>query len=228
MPWARYFKTTASYNSVLIDDFLQNDGDADGYMKVYEKYDYAEGWFDAGFGIDVADIDEKELKDKGITQRKIKKLDATHTRKVMFVKPDFWILRDEIEADGAHNAEQVWHYYDGDLKQEGYAWLTQFDDANLVLQTVGQNTVVPTYYKGSDEPIAGWHCPYYDIKRPAPELRLKQQGTDKIVFHTLLFPVQGKVDILPEFDFVDSSYTVSFAGNTWTIQAPSVGEWRLV
>jgi hypothetical protein len=237
MPWARYFKTTASYNCVLVDGFLQINGDADGYMKVYEKYDYAEGWFDTGFGIDVADIDEQELKDKGIAQKKIKKLDATHSRKVIFVKkpvlseaegPDFWIVRDEVFAKGEHEAEQVWHYYDGDLKQNGDAWVTQFDDANLILQTIGQNMVVPTYYKGSDDPIAGWHCPYYDIKRPAPELRLKQTGNDKIVFHTLLFPVQGKVDTFPTFEVTDGGYKVSFAVNTWIIKAPSVGEWKLV
>ncbi|MCP4428935.1 MAG: hypothetical protein GY803_31000, partial [Chloroflexi bacterium] len=228
MPWARYFKTTASYNCVLVDDFLQINGDADGYMKVYEKYDYAEGWFDEGFGIDVADIDEKELKDKGVTQKKIKKLDAKHIRKVMFVKPDFWILRDEVFAGGEHRAEQVWHYYDGDLQQKGDAWVTQFDNANLVLQTMGQNGIAPTYYKGSDDPIAGWHCTYYDAKRPAPELRLKQEGTDNIVFHTLLFPVKGSVNALPIFEVADSGYNVTFAGNTWTIKAPSVGEWKLV
>jgi len=105
--------------------------------------------------------------------------------------------------------------------------VTQFDDANLVLQTIGQNGIAPTYYKGSEEPIAGWHCPYYDIRRPAPELRLKQEGTDKIVFNTLLFPVQGKTETLPTFEVFDSGYNVTFTGNTWTIKAPSVGEWRL-
>ena len=65
-------------------------------------------------------------------------------------------------------------------------------------------------------------------KSSFPELRLKQQGTDKIVFHTLLFPVQGTVDVLPMFEVTDSGYKVSFAGNTWTIQAPSIGEWGLV
>jgi len=218
MSWARYFKTTRSYNSVLIDGYNQVNGDADGFMNAYDNYDYAEGWFDAGYGVDVSAIDEKELKEKGITQKKTCRVSGVeHTRKIIFVKPVFWIVRDEVTGSGGYKAEQIWHYYDGNLNKEGNVWVTQFDDANLIVQTIGKNDIKATYYKGSEDPIAGWHCPYYDIKRPAPELRFEQKGIDSIIFHTLIFPIKGKPETLPQFEVTNNGYKVSFGSTEWTV-----------
>jgi hypothetical protein len=232
MPMAKYFKATSSYNCVLVNGYEQIFGDtSDAQMTIADGYDYAEGTFACGFGEEVPGRDEVLFSTRGISTLMEKRLpDAKHTRKVFFVKPDFWIVRDEISGVGVNDAQQLWHFYDGELKQsakDASLWHTQFDDANLIIQSLGDGKMSTQTYLGSKNPIAGWHCPYYDIERPAPELRFKQEADGSIVFNTLLFPVSGPVVELPKFEVTASGYTISYAGKSWTITAPAKGKWTL-
>lgn len=230
MPWAKYFKTTAAYNSVLVDGYNQVAADADGTMKIHPNYDYAEGRFEAGYGEEASEADEKLLKEKGVMHNKICRVaGVTQIRKIIFVKPDFWILRDTILGCGEHEAEQIWHFYDGDLMPDasGRFMVTGYNDANLIIGSLGNGSVQTDVYKGLEEPIRGWHCPYYDQLRPAPELAYRQKGRERIIFHTLVFPVKGRVSEMPNFEITQFGYRVSYQGRTWEIDAPEMGEWRL-
>jgi len=230
MPWAKYFKTTAAYNSVLVDGYNQVAADAEGWMQIGETYDFAEGYFKGGYGVDASQKDEKLLQEKGVAHGKVCLVDqVVHRRQIIFVKPDFWNLRDTISGPGEHEAEQIWHYYDGELTLDptGRYMVTSFPDANLILATFGENKVEAQIYHGSEDPIRGWHCPYYDIKRPAPEGSYRQRGKEKIVFHTLIFPVQGQPQQLPEFIVTEDGYLVTYAGRSWVIAAPEEGAWKL-
>jgi len=59
MPMAKYFKTTAACNCVLVNGYGQVFGDAAGHMVSHPNYDYAEGIFKEGFGEEVPGRDEK-------------------------------------------------------------------------------------------------------------------------------------------------------------------------
>jgi len=233
-PWmekAKYFKTTAAYNSVLVDGYCQVSGDAKGSMKTYNDYDYAEGTFDAGYGEDETTLDEGSFKEKGIAFKKKCKVEGvTHKRQVIFVKPCFWVVRDTITGKGEHTTEQIWHYLEGEIKMDptGEYQYTDFEDANLITKTLGNSSINKSIYKGSEQPFRGWHCPYYDDMSPAPELSFVQKGDSEIVFHTLLFPIKGKVGSLPTFEFEGNNYNVALENNSWTIQAPKEGEWILL
>ena len=101
-PWmrkARYFKTTAAYNAVLVDGFSQMPGDASGFMVPGESYDFADGLFEAGFGEESASrehTDEKAMKEKGLSGSKELRVGARHRRRVFFIKPHAWLVRDDL------------------------------------------------------------------------------------------------------------------------------------
>jgi hypothetical protein len=229
MPWAKYFKRTAAYNSVRVDGYDQVAADADGFLKVYPDYDFAEGIFEAGYGEEATAADEKLLKEKGVGHGKVTRVGGvTHKRQIFFAKPDFWVLRDTVSGAGEHEAEQIWHFYDGELRPlPGGGFLaTDFDDANLIIGSFGGGKVEAQVFMGSEDPIRGWHCPYYDQLRPAPELSYRQWGTGQIVFHTLIFPVRGKVTDQPKLEVTKEGYRIEFQGKLWEIIAPELGEWR--
>ncbi|NLG83745.1 MAG: hypothetical protein GX493_03850 [Firmicutes bacterium] len=231
-PWmarAKYFKTTAACNSVLVDGYCQVPGDAEGYLRIHDGYDYAEGLFAAGYGREAEELDEAMLREKGTGHRKVCLVkDVVHKRQIIFVKPDFWILRDTITGPGEHEAEQVWHYYEGEVRAADGAMVTDFPDANLVLISLGDGPVEKLVFVGAEEPCRGWHCPSYDRMRPTPELSFKQKGTGRIVFHTLLFPVKGRIAALPVFEVTTRGYRVRYLNRQWEVLAPSEGEWSLV
>ena len=230
MPWAKYFKSTAAYNSVLVDGYCQMPGDAGGFMVIHDDYDYAEGTFCAGYGEEAEEADKKLLCEQGFRQNKIRLVEGVvHRRQVIFVRKHFWILCDTVSGPGAHEAEQIWHFYEGRVSPDasGRYFLTDFPDANLIVATTGKNAVEARLFEGSKDPIRGWHCPYYDRMRPAPELSYRQRGRDEIVFHTLIFPIRGKIDDLPEFSIGAGTYLIAHQGCVWEIEAPESGAWRI-
>jgi hypothetical protein len=229
MPMAKYFKATASYNAVLVNGYGQMFGDAEGRMVTAPAYDYADGSFKVGFGEEVPGIDETLLRTRGLATRMENRLpQVSHRRQVFFAKPDAWIIRDTVHGPGLHHAEQVWHFLEGPLRalnEENTIWCTDFEDANLILVSEGK----ASQFEGQKDPIfAGWHCPYYNQLRPAPELRFRQDGTREIVFHTLLLPVTGKVTSAPAFEVRPEAYHIHHDNLSITVRAPSKADWFLV
>lgn len=231
MPLAKYFKATSSYNCVLVNGYEQIFGDAQGEMVIHEDYDYADGTFAAGFGEEVPGVDEELLRTRGLATLMENRLPGvSHRRQVYFAKPDFWIVRDTIEGPGVESATQLWHFHDGPLMKmdtAGSCYCTAFVDSNLILKFTCDNETSASVYEGQKEPfIAGWHCPYYDQIRPAPELRISQEGAGKIVFHTLLVPVSGKAQEMPSLEFDGEHFRVCIGGKSCTIHAPLEGSWQ--
>ena len=200
-------------------------------MVIQENYDYAKGIFNSGYGQEANGIDEQLLREKGVSHNKICFVkDVEHKREVMFVKPDFWLVRDTIGGKDIHQAEQIWHFYDGEVTPDasGQFMMTNFSDTNLIMASAGKNDIEVKTYKGSQEPFRGWHCPYYDQMRPAPEVAYTQKGTNQIVFHTLIFPVLGEAKVMPRFEITSSGYLVCFQGRKWEISAPENSDWHLL
>jgi hypothetical protein len=246
MPWARYFKTTAAYNSVLVDGWSQMPGDADGWMTIGGRCDYAEGRFAAGYGEEGPAAGEGPLKETGLTTTRLLRLGGViHTRKVFFLKPHFWLLRDEIDLGGVregggeggpgtgpgrrHAAAQIWHYPEGELAEvRRHCYSTRFPDANLLIAGLGAAEMDSGWLKGRESPIAGWHCPGYDRRHPAPELRFEQGGTDRIAFHTLIAPYRGpEPPEVPELEALDDGYRVRHWAGVFTVLTPDDGAWSL-
>lgn len=232
MGLAKYFKATASCNSVLVNGYGQIYGDAEGTMNVSYKYDYADGRFNAGFGEDVPGRDEKLFRERGLSTLMENRLPGvTHRRQVFFARPHGWVVRDTIEGPGLKSAGQLWHFYEGSIAPVAgneQAWATQFSDSNLLVLTKASGPQSAAVYEGQKEPFfAGWHCPSENVIRPAPELRFTQKGSEKLVFHTLLWPCSGPVKKIPIFDIGASSYKIVDGLTTIRIKASNDAGWRL-
>ena len=232
MPLAKYFRSTASCNCVLVNGYGQVFGDAQGRMVTSAAFDYADGFFAAGFGEEVPGRDEELFRERGLSTRMENRLpEVTHRRQVFFARPHFWIVRDTVTGPGVTRVDQLWHFFEGpvrSLDETGAAWATDFPDSNLIVQTVGDRCEGACLYEGRKEPFfAGWHCPYYDQLRPAPELRFTVRRASPVVLHTLLFPVDGPVRDVPQFDYSAGSCIVRHAGVEFRIHAPIDGDWSL-
>ncbi|MEZ5278446.1 MAG: heparinase II/III family protein [Opitutaceae bacterium] len=232
MPLARYFKATASYNCVLVNGYGQVFGDADGRMVTTDRFDYADGIFKAGFGEEVPGRDETLFRERGLSTRMENRLPGvTHRRQVFFAKPHGWIVRDTIEGPGVTRVDQLWHFFEGPVRaldESAAAWATDFPDSNLIVQSLTEGETSAQVYEGQRSPFfAGWHCPYYDQLRPAPELRCTVRGEERIVIHTLLLPVGGRVSAPPRFSYSNGEYSVRHDSLEFRVHAPLDGDWSL-
>jgi hypothetical protein len=232
MPLARYFKATASYNCVLVNGCGQVFGDAEGRMLTTAQYDYADGVFRAGFGEEVPGRDEKLFRERGLsTLMEIRLPGVTHRRQVFFAKPHGWIVRDTIDGPGVAHADQLWHFFEGPVRSiddSRATWATDFPDSNLIVRSGSGETLESRLYEGQEKPFfAGWHCPYYDQLRPAPEVRFSVRHSGRIVFHTLLLPVEGPVSEVPQFVYSENTYNVRYAELNLRVHAPVDRDWSL-
>jgi hypothetical protein len=225
---ARYFKTTAAYNSVLVDGYSQLPADAQGHMEIHDSYDYAEGIFEGGYGLTDCDKDFVNFEKGGDVESIQEIKGVTHKRQVVFVKPMFWIVKDTIITEVEREAEVIFHLRQGELLYKDKAYMTNFDDANLFIKTLAEGELETKIYSGSKEPFRGWHCPYYDQIEAAPELSIKQKGQKEIIFNTLLFPIEGPVKEMPQYVVEGNTHRVRYNQMQYEIELTESGVLKLL
>ncbi|HEX8179976.1 MAG TPA: alginate lyase family protein [Pyrinomonadaceae bacterium] len=112
---------------------------------------------------------------------------ARHTRSVLFLKDDYWIVRDRIATDGLHSYALNFHF------APDAAPLLETDVAALPALRVDQSdkTGLSIYACAADgawRTEAGWVSPCYGARTPAPVHIFTQTATGPQDFATLLIP----------------------------------------
>ncbi|HEV8385527.1 MAG TPA: alginate lyase family protein [Candidatus Acidoferrales bacterium] len=112
---------------------------------------------------------------------------VTHRRTVMFVKPDYWIVSDEVTGTGTHALEFFFHFAPGvKVESQHGAWLASKGGARFLLAPpAGVNISIVS---GEESPAQGWVSRDYGHKEPAPVLIAQAQTALPARFHWLLCP----------------------------------------
>jgi hypothetical protein len=183
-PWRVWFKSTSAHNSITVDG--QDSSElADEWMfktkakstlhawSSTDRFDYVDGSHD-GF---------ERLADP-----------VTHRRRIVFVKPHFWLVVDELSAKAQHQFDQYWH-----LGPE--AKVTQASDlsvtasyangAGILVKPLLAEDLSLERYEGSTEPMQGWVSYDYAVKVPAPTLQYSKNTDQGVTLATLLVPFKG-------------------------------------
>lgn len=119
---------------------------------------------------------------------------ATHTRSILFLKNDYWIIRDFVETRGEHTYQLNFHFNSGTEPRaenpEDKLWsITENSDPNagLKLLLFGDN--------GSWKKNESWVSTCYGNRTNAPYMRFNSKGTGPQEFFTFLIPTgYGKPD----------------------------------
>lgn len=138
---------------------------------------------------------------------------ATHTRGVLFLKNDYWIVRDFVETAGEHAYQLNFHFNrDTELSVETAANGTAFLDeaaSGLRLFTFGDNG---EWVKKSS-PISN----LYGRKSDAPHLQFASKGIGAQEFYTFLLP-GGAGENPPEVVEIEVSGGRAFVVNYYAYQ----------
>ena len=176
-PSRRYVLSTRAHNTTMIDGLEQSRRGAprDTYISkaplenrwvTADTHDYAEGWYDEGYG-------------------KEKQKIATHHRRVLFVKPRFWLVIDRLlPNDGeSHRYDAIFHALTEDYAvgvQTGAFVGTSDGEAGLVIQPLGHENMSVEVISGQKEPVfQGWvpgGGKYSVVPVPTPIFTTKAAG----------------------------------------------------
>jgi len=146
-PWRKYTIDTPAHNTVLVDGLSQCRRKCDRETYVVQqppagnlwrsgpRLDYAAGQYDEGYG----------------PQRDVQ---VVHRREVVFVKPSYWLVIDQLTGSGRHRYESLWHF-DADEAQvdsAGPAVRTVDPGPNCLVAAAAQPGLEVKIVKGQTEP----------------------------------------------------------------------------
>lgn len=144
---------TASHNTLLINGRGHNVGPAaveaplnDNLYKITSEYDYATSTAPTFSGVDQA---------------------TKHTRAVMYVRDEFWVIVDRIETKKPCSVNALWHWHPNcEVKIDDNSVKTANRRGNLSITPVTDQLFDIEKISGQDSPVQGWYCPEYNSYMP--------------------------------------------------------------
>lgn len=190
--WRRYDTDTFSHNTVLVDGLPQRRSTRNRWAGVSKEpidagwisngsYDFASGTYDKGYG----------SRDNFL---------ATHTRRVLFIKPDMFLIADTLKPnnDEEHTYQARWHLI---------PTATEFDKNTAIVTTMDKElsnlAIVPLMTDGltvkviseQKEPeLLGWWVQKGKAHKPATTVIHDLKGVGVKHFLTLLLPLKAGED----------------------------------
>jgi len=205
-PWTTFYRTTQAHNTVLVDGCGQkrrNQSIDEWVDSARDKtFWYSDDKFDVAMANYAAEWDGLD--------------DAiTHRRAVMFVKPGYFLLFDELVGEGEHTYEALFHFmpYRVLIDPKTNAVRTgRMTPPNL--EIVPLTDVTPHLVCGQNDPVQGWLAiGGQDV--PAPVAIYKKQT---------MLPLRTGYVLAPFTDGVTAGVTaqVAEADDVWTITVSHV------
>jgi hypothetical protein len=195
LDWHRYFRETEAHNTVVVDGRSQ--AEFRGRLKwSHAPRAEAHEWITLG-ALDYADGSHFGYQ----------RLPApvTHRRTVVFLKPHYWVVRDELLGEGTHALDRCFHFATADVVREEASSSVQTrlpDGPNLAVVPVERDGVAVELTRGGPFPASGWLAVGYERKVQAAVVKYRTTSLLPCVLHTLLAPFRGdppgvRVIVLP-------------------------------
>ena len=161
--WRSYFRGTAAHNTVRIDGTDQ--AEPAGPFGWRERPRTTVRAWQSTSELDLVDAEHTAFVGQGIP--------VVHRRRVVFAKPHYWVVVDDLLGDGSHSAE--WSFQFAPVP---VSLVTGGDAARADLPGGEALWVVPlsttairaSVHTGEVAPIRGWVSPDYGRRVPAPML----------------------------------------------------------
>jgi hypothetical protein len=187
--WRDYFRSSAAHSTVLVDGMGQADPAGPFRWKARprarlrqwlstESYDLAEAEHDAFH----------RLPDP-----------VTHRRRVIFVKPRYWIVVDDLEGSADHRVELRFQFAPMDVGLEPNLWSRARGTKGhgLLIKPFAPVMLKAGIHQGMDSPMAGWFSPAYGLREPAPVLCYSASARLPLRVLTLLLPIEDPLAPVP-------------------------------
>ncbi len=186
--WRDYFRGTAAHSTVMVD--------GEGQALPAAPFKWAERpaarlhrWRSDG-GSDFADASHDaydRLKDP-----------VTHRRRVLFVKPRYWIVVDDLHGAVEHSVAVRFQLGPLPVTVDSAQWVRVGRGRGLLIRSFSVAPLKCELREGELAPIQGWISPDYGLRRPAPLLEYSAVTRLPVRLISLLMPVEDVAARAPE------------------------------
>ncbi len=118
---------------------------------------------------------------------------VVHRRRVLFVKPRYWVLVDDVDGEGCRRVEIRFQFAPLRLTVDPRLWARAHgrDGRDLLIRPFATVPLGADLHEGESAPIQGWFSPDYGRRQPAPVLVYSAVTRLPVRVVTLLLPVAG-------------------------------------
>jgi hypothetical protein len=195
-PFRDYFISSWAHNCVLVDGCSQvrrwkkenlNPIESNNKSVFWETdldFDYVCATYDEGFGKFCFSA-PPEFQNNLIK-------DVIHTRQIIFVKSDYWVILDELQGDQPHNYQILFHagpeiiaYQPKDI----WVKLESKRGRGCLCIIPSNPEVSVALNKGCQMPIIGWYSENVHLKEPSFAVVFELKGHQTTNFATLHYPM---------------------------------------
>ncbi|GAB5552948.1 MAG: heparinase II/III family protein [Saprospiraceae bacterium] len=182
-PYRIWFKQTQAHNTVVVDGLDSSELADEWKFNTWAKstvrtwatnssFDFVDGSHDGYY----------RLNDPVI-----------HRRRILFVKPFFWLVVDDLSSEDLHQYDQYFHFGEGaELEISDLQVNANYGSkAGISLIPADNPGLRMKQFKGNTTPIQGWVSYDYGIKKPAEVVKYSIK-TKSIQLATLLVPFRNQ------------------------------------
>ena len=179
--WHRYFRETEAHNTVVVDGCSQ--AEFSGRLKwSHAPRVSAREWVTLGA------MDCAEGSHSGYQRLPGA---VIHRRMVIFLKPFYWVVRDELLGEGEHDLERCFHFATAEVAEtpESQSVATQVPGRpNLAVVPVERDGLSLEVSRGGGAPASGWLAVGYERKVQAAVAKYRTTPRLPCALHTLIVP----------------------------------------
>ncbi len=188
--WRNYFRSTRAHNTVVVDNESQSQPGASFSWKREARVGVRDAFR-------LADIEYVDAEHDGYAALKNP---ITHRRRLIYVRPHYWIVLDELRGMGTHDFEFLYHFAAdaelmivGDESRGDVDCRARIGEAGLQLFMYGSEPIQAEAICGQMKPIQGWASGGYGERHPSPVLRNSMRGLAPASMMTFLIPGERPV-----------------------------------
>ncbi|WP_291864845.1 alginate lyase family protein [Maribacter sp.] len=173
--WREFFKSNISHNTLGVDD-MPNTVYKDSWTNTFEARS------NAIFTESTKTYDYAEAEN---TAYKRLEHPVSMKRRLLFLKPNIWLVFDSFSSNGSHKYSQYFNYPNKKVKIENDGLVTTYDKKNLRIQPINDVDIKLT---------DSWWSPEYNLKKENKKAELFKKVEGSTSFISLLyFPEETKL-----------------------------------
>jgi hypothetical protein len=176
--WRDFFRSTAAHNTAVVDD--QDQAEPVDWFKWRKlpRVHLEQAISSPSLDYAVASHDGYASLPKPVF----------HKRRILFVKPDYWLISDELTGEGEHQLKFCFHFAPGvSLQPAEHGCLASKGEERFQLLASGPECRFRVFV-GEESPIQGWYSRDYGHREPAPVLIAEAASRVPFRIHWLLVP----------------------------------------
>ena len=210
--WRQYVLTTPGHNTVMVDSMGQRrrgqretffwkrpwldeaPPENDTLWVSESDFDFVRGTYRDGYG----KRNDQKARETGRPESDDYELihAATHTRRVLFLKPDYWLIVDTlVPSDSEEHTYETLFHFDAEEAITDDATRSvataSADAANVTVLPMASDRLKLTVVKGEDDPVQGWGN---DPWRPVPAAVYSTSGRGTIWMAYAVVPTRAGED----------------------------------